>query len=122
MSETTPQPDPFEFFRRFWTPAGAVPGFPPGMVFPTVNVEEIDKRIAELRAVEGWLGLNLEMVRATVQGLEAQKATLEAYRTMNASMSQAAADVAAAARHATTGGTSGADSPSTPNARRRKPG
>ncbi len=134
MSETSSQPDPFEFFRRFWTPAGAqgnaqMPGFPPGMVFPTVNVEDIDKRLGELRSVEGWLALNLEMVRATIQGFEAQKATLNAYRTMNESMNQAAADVAAATRRAA-GAAAGTAAETPPagadtnpaSSRRRKPG
>jgi hypothetical protein len=111
MADAPNPTDPFEFFRRFWAPmgmnmpgatgapgmpgAGPIPGFPPGMVFPTTSTEELDKRVAELRAVEGWLNLNLEMVRATIQGFEAQKATLEAYRSMNETMSQAAGAAAA---------------------------
>ena len=37
---------------------------------PTLNVEELDKRIADLRAVEQWLSLNQNMLRSTIQGLE----------------------------------------------------
>jgi len=89
-----PIPDPFEFMKKLWSPIGAAaPGFNPGMVFPTTNLEEIDKRLADLRSVEGWLALNIEVVRATIQGLEAQKATLAAFQSMQA---QAAATFNAA--------------------------
>ena len=89
-----PLPDPFEFMKKLWAPAGVqVPGFNAGMVFPTTNVAEIEKRISDLRSVEGWLSLNLEMVKTTIQGLEAQKATLAAFQSMHA---QAAATFNAA--------------------------
>ena len=84
-------PDPFEFLKRLWAPLGMpVPGAMPGMMFPTTSVEELDKRILELRAVEGWLSMNIEMLRATVQGLEAQKATLTTFESMQASATRAA--------------------------------
>jgi len=72
----TPQ-DPFEMFRRLWGPLG-IPL--PGMTMPTLDPAEIEKRIAELKAVEGWLSMNLNMLRMAIQGLEMQKAALEAMR------------------------------------------
>jgi hypothetical protein len=48
----------------------------PSMIAPTLDVEEIDKRIADLRAVEQWLNLNLSMLRTTVQSLEVQRSTI----------------------------------------------
>ena len=48
----------------------------PNMVAPTLDIEELDKRIAEMRAVEHWLQLNLSMLRATIQSLEVQRATI----------------------------------------------
>ena len=81
--------DPFEFFRRLWAPmAGSAPGLHPGMMFPTADVGEIEKRISELKSVENWLSLNLETVRTMVQGLEAQRATLSAFQSMNAAAAQ----------------------------------
>jgi hypothetical protein len=77
MPEQPPQ-DPFELFRRLWGPLG-VPL--PGMAMPTLDPKEIDKRIAELRSVEGWLNMNLNMVKFSIQGLELQRATLAAMRT-----------------------------------------
>jgi hypothetical protein len=71
-------PDPFEMFRRLWGPLG-VPL--PGMAMPTLDPQEVDKRIAELRSVEAWLAMNLNMVKFSIQGLELQRAALEAMRT-----------------------------------------
>ena len=70
----TPQ-DPFEMFRRLWGPLG-VPV--PGMAMPTLDPKEIDKRVQELKSVELWLSMNLNMLRTAIQGLEMQKAGLNA--------------------------------------------
>jgi len=76
MSEDTKPPqDPFEMFRRLWGPLG-VPV--PGMAMPTMDPQEIDKRIGELKSVEMWLSMNLNMLRMSIQGLEMQKAGLTA--------------------------------------------
>ena len=72
-----PPPDPFEMFRRLWGPLG-VPL--PGMAMPTLDPAEIDKRIADLRSIEGWLNMNLNMVKFSIQGLELQRAALQAMR------------------------------------------
>jgi hypothetical protein len=77
MAESKPPQDPFELFRRLWGPLG-VPL--PGMAMPTLDPDEIEKRIAELRSVEAWLGMNLNMVKFSIQGLEVQKAALLAMR------------------------------------------
>jgi hypothetical protein len=71
--------DPFEMMRKMWAPMG-MPG--PGMMLPTMNVQEIEKRIADLRSVENWLTLNLNILRMTIQGMEMQKATLAAMTAM----------------------------------------
>ena len=98
MSQESPLPDPFEFLKKLWAPMGLpVPGMA-SMVFPTTNVAEVEKRISDLKSVESWLSLNIEMVRMTIQGLEAHKATLVAFESMHASAAQfsAAASEAAA--------------------------
>ena len=48
----------------------------PSMIAPTLDVAELDKRIADLRAVEQWLNLNLSMLRTAVQSLEVQRNTI----------------------------------------------
>jgi hypothetical protein len=62
-------------FRRLWGPLG-VPL--PGMAMPTLDPKEIEKRITDLRSVEAWLNMNLNVIKFSIQGLELQKATLEA--------------------------------------------
>lgn len=66
--------DWLEFMQKMWNPMS----FPmPGMTMPTVNVEEVEKKIAELKAVETWLTMNVGFVQMTVKTLEMQKAALE---------------------------------------------
>jgi len=73
MAESNPPQDPFEMFRRLWGPLGLPV---PGMAVPTMDPKEVEKRIAELRSVESWLQVNLNMVRFAVQGLEMQRSAL----------------------------------------------
>ena len=67
--------DPFEFLKQLWGPMGLPMA---GMMAPTLNPDEIDKRIAELKSVETWLNMNLSMLRMTLQTLEMQKTALAA--------------------------------------------
>ncbi|MDB5800135.1 MAG: regulatory protein [Rhodocyclales bacterium] len=77
---TTPQDNNMDFMRQMWSNMGF--GLP-GMVTPTLDVDEIAKRTADLRAVEGWLKMNLSMLQMTIQGLEMQGAALSAVRAMS---------------------------------------
>jgi uncharacterized protein (DUF885 family) len=52
-------------------------------IAPTLNEEELEKRIAELKAVHFWLDQNSKALGATVQALEVQKMTLAALKGMN---------------------------------------
>ena len=80
---TSPGQDPMEFFKTFWSSMG----FPlPGMVTPTLDTDELGRRIGDLKAVEGWLKTNLSMLQMTIQGLEMQRATLTAMQSMSQSM------------------------------------
>jgi hypothetical protein len=66
------------------------------MMAPLTNVEELDKRITDMRAVEQWLKLNLNMLQSAIQALEVQRATLATLRAFGAfaqqSMTQPVAD------------------------------
>jgi hypothetical protein len=65
----------WEFFQKMWNPAS----FPlPGVFTPTMNVEDVDKKIAELQSVESWLKMNLSFLQMTIKTLEMQKAALQA--------------------------------------------
>jgi hypothetical protein len=56
------------------------------MIAPTLDVEEIDKRIADLRAVEQWLNLNVNMLRTAIQSLEVQRNTIATLRSFGGAM------------------------------------
>lgn len=67
-------------------PTGAtVPGMPAWSV-PTLDPEELDKRIQELKTVQFWLEQNSRMIAMTIQGMEVQKMTLSTLQGMNVSM------------------------------------
>jgi hypothetical protein len=68
-------PDPLEFLKSLWGPMGLPMA---GLTAPTAAMSEVDRRIAELRSVETWLNMNLNVLRMTIQGLEMQKAGLAA--------------------------------------------
>ena len=66
--------DMFEFMQKMWNPMS----FPlPGMIAPTVDPNEIEKKINELKAVETWLTMNVGFVQMTIKTLQMQKAALE---------------------------------------------
>jgi hypothetical protein len=50
------------------------------MITPTVNVEEIERKILELKAVESWLTVNTGFVQMTIKTLEMQRSALETLR------------------------------------------
>jgi predicted XRE-type DNA-binding protein len=69
--------------------AGGTPQSSPQMpnlgswVAPTLNAEELDKRIEELKTVQFWLDQNAMALKATIQALEVQKMTLATLKGMN---------------------------------------
>lgn len=70
--------DWFEFMQQMWNPMSSPM---PGMGLPTVSVEEVDKKIAELKAVEAWLTMQVGFLQMTIKTLEMQKSALD---TINA--------------------------------------
>jgi hypothetical protein len=75
---TTPElpKDFMEFMQKMWNPMS----FPvPGMFMPTASVEDIEKKIAEMKGVENWLTMNIGFIQMTVKTLEMQKAALESF-------------------------------------------
>lgn len=80
MSKEQSAQDPLEFVRSMWNNMGFSL---PGMVTPTLDTDELDKRIGDLKAVENWLKINLNMLQMTIQGLEVQRATLAAVQAMS---------------------------------------
>jgi len=124
MTDTTGSTPPFpgfpgfppaEMLDRMWSmmrlsPFGSVlTGAQPGsaaapslsmmsdMMAPLTNVEELDKRITDMRAVEQWLKLNLSMLQSAIQALEVQRATLATLRAFGAFAQSSMAQPASAA-------------------------
>ena len=75
MSANANPQDPLEFVRNMWSSMGFSL---PGIMTPTLDPNELDKRIQDLKAVEGWLRMNLNMLSASINTLEVQRATLAA--------------------------------------------
>ncbi|MBO1114730.1 PhaM family polyhydroxyalkanoate granule multifunctional regulatory protein [Bordetella petrii] len=71
-----------EMMRKAWAglagPGGLAQALP--MAAP-MNLEDLERRIADLRTVENWLRMNLSMLTSTIQGLEVQRATIATLRS-----------------------------------------
>ena len=82
-----------------------------GSAFPGMDIEELEKRIKDLKSVENWLNLNLNILKSTIQGLEVQHATMMALKSFG--------DAVSAASTAAT--TPNAESSASPKATKSKP-
>lgn len=83
----------------------------PSWVAPTLDPQELDKRIEELRTVQFWLDQNAIALKATIQALEVQKMTLATLKGMNldlGGMAQAFSYPAAASQAPPAAGPGGA--------------
>jgi hypothetical protein len=89
-----------EFMQRMWNPFGmpipgfGLPGAPgtptvqapalpfpnPAAMFASLDPTEIERKIAELRVIEGWLQMSLNLMQMSIKTMELQKASLEALR------------------------------------------
>lgn len=59
--------------------------------FPGLDIDELEKRIKDLKSVENWLNLNLNILKSTIQGLEVQHATMMALKSFGDAVSAAGA-------------------------------
>ncbi|MBR7800723.1 PhaM family polyhydroxyalkanoate granule multifunctional regulatory protein [Undibacterium fentianense] len=75
--------DPLGFVKKIWGDMQL-----PGMVTPTLSVDELDKQIQDLKTVESWLTVNMNMLKGTIQALEVQRATIAALKAMGESFAQ----------------------------------
>ena len=100
--------DAMAFMQKLWNPFGlTMPGFPaagpgdeagaaaaaamPGMPFPSaaamfaaLDPVEVERKINELKVIEGWLVMTLNMMQMSIKTMELQKASLEAMRSAHA--------------------------------------
>lgn len=86
MTQSDPSDNAFKdslnFVKKLWGEMG-VPGMamPPMPMLP-MSLEELNKRIQELKSVEAWLNMNANMLRNTIQALEVQRATMATLQAM----------------------------------------
>jgi hypothetical protein len=107
MADTPKQPpaqpfpfspqDAMAFMQKMWNPFGvAIPGFGvpgadpggapampfgnPAAMFAALDPAEVERKIGELRIIEGWLQMSLNMMQMSIKTMELQKASLEAMR------------------------------------------
>jgi hypothetical protein len=66
MTQETPFQDPFELLKKMWAPMGLP-------LAPLLDQNDIEKRIADLKSVETWLSMNMNVLRMTIQGLEIRR-------------------------------------------------
>jgi hypothetical protein len=99
-----PFPDFYQTLQDFWknNPTG-IPGLGQ-LALPPMSIEELDKRIADLKAVSSWLNLNMNLLQNTIQTMEMQRNALSALNAfspinntaeMQTSDQEAHADIAA---------------------------
>lgn len=81
--------DTLDFVKNLWG-SMSVPGMSiPGMTTPILSVDDLDKKIADLKAVESWLNVNVSMLRGTIQALEVQRGTIATLKSMGATLANA---------------------------------
>lgn len=80
----------FDFLKNLTPGASSGGASAPGWVAPTLDPEELEKRIQELKTVHFWLEQNTKAVAATIQALEVQRMTLSTLKGMNLSFHELA--------------------------------
>ena len=76
----------FDFLKNLQSQGAAAGMGPSAWVAPTLDPQELEKRIQELKAVQFWLNQNSQAIAATIQALEVQRMTLKTLQDMNMSM------------------------------------
>ncbi|GGC88479.1 PhaM family polyhydroxyalkanoate granule multifunctional regulatory protein [Undibacterium terreum] len=91
MPGMTAMNDTLAFVKKLWGGMQV-----PGMVTPTISIDDLDKKIKDLKTVESWLNVNMNMLRGTIQALEVQRATIATLNSLGASFSNAMGSAEAA--------------------------
>jgi hypothetical protein len=76
----------FDFLQGLMKGAGSAMPSMSQWIAPTLDAEEVDKRIQELRTVQFWLEQNARMLGATIQALEVQRMSLATLQALNLPM------------------------------------
>ena len=78
----------FDFLNTLMQSAGQAAPAMGQWIAPTLNPDELEKRISELKTLQFWLEQNARMMGMTVQALEVQRMTLSTLQTMNLPMAE----------------------------------
>jgi predicted XRE-type DNA-binding protein len=93
-----------DFMQNLFKAApGIAQSLPPSLtqwIAPTMSVEEIDKKIADLKSVQSWLETNTAMLKATVQALEVQRMTISTLKSMKINLADVPGYAMGAAKEA----------------------
>jgi hypothetical protein len=73
----------FDFLKNLGAGTGGSAGAASAWIAPTMDPEELDKRIQELKTVQFWLEQNAKALGATIQAMEVQRMTLSTLKSMN---------------------------------------
>lgn len=76
----------FDFLNNLMQGAGQAAPAMGQWIAPTLNPDELEKRISELKTLQFWLEQNARMITMTVQALEVQRMTLSTLQSMNLPM------------------------------------
>lgn len=86
-----------EMMRQAWEGLARAGNMDPAAM-GMMSMEELDKRISDLRAVENWLRMNLSMLGSTIRGMEVQRATMATLKSVVETGMSAAAGAAESGR------------------------
>jgi predicted XRE-type DNA-binding protein len=93
-----------DFMQNLFKAApGIAQSLPPSLtqwIAPTMSVEEIEKKIADLKSVQSWLETNTAMLKATVQALEVQRMTISTLKSMKINLAEVPGYAMGAAKEA----------------------
>ncbi|CAM3760223.1 PhaM family polyhydroxyalkanoate granule multifunctional regulatory protein [Polynucleobacter antarcticus] len=92
-----------------------------GSAFPGIDTDELEKRIKDLKSVENWLNLNLNVLKSTIQGLEVQHATMMALKSFGDAVSATAAAATGSSSASETKASSASKSPKPRKTATRRP-
>lgn len=56
----------------------------PAAMFAALDPAEVDRKLGELKVIEGWLMMTLNLMQMSIKSLELQRASLEALRAAHA--------------------------------------
>jgi len=85
MSKPVTAQDMFDLWQKMVNPSA----YPlQSLMFPVLDAKELEKKIAELQAVEHWLRANLSMLQLSIKSLEYQRSLLKGGEKVRAAMEE----------------------------------